>query len=595
MENAIDANSSHIDIDIERGGSALIRITDDGDGIDKGDLTLAVSRHATSKLQTLNELEKIVSLGFRGEALASISAVSKLTIQSKPKEQEKAWMLNTGTDTDFANYQAEPELTAHPIGTTVVVRDLFFNTPARRKFMRTIKTEFKHIDDIVKRIALSQFNIAFKLSHNKKIIRNLPKAVTEKAIAQRISKLYSPDFLLHAHQVDLTSNDFAQIGSIRLHGWISHSDWHRNQPDWQYFYVNGRFIRDKLINHALRQAYQELLPADTYAAYLLYLEINPEQVDVNVHPTKHEVRFRQTRLVHDFIFSALSQALGTGTALTSPAVLTQNNGNATEMPMAQIPSDQNSPESYSNRYSQQNTINSPNRHYSETQSVNHQAAVAEHIDGLQKLYQTDQGKSVQSQAAPGFLGQPVAYLNEHYLLSQKSDESNDRSYVIHIIRAQQFLLKHLFQPESSMPLLIPQTISLSEASIECLMQYECQFNQWGLELSQLSGQTLVIRSLPAIKDIPGCQLDNERLIQQLLIRIGDLNETKDFTLNSGFIDALVQSVSTKHLSVNEQEQLLNVLSEQVVLMGSKQKMLINEQPVFISLDKNSIEQLFKSG
>ena len=199
LENAIDAGSQHIQIDIDRGGSSLIRVTDDGVGIAKSELVLAVSRHATSKLSTLNELEHIASLGFRGEALASISAVSRLSIQSKPEYQAQAWRINTGTDTDFANYKAEPEPVAGAKGTIVEVRDLFFNTPARRKFMRTVKTEFKHIDDVFKRIALSRFDIAFKLSHNKKVTRNLPVAETSNAIESRIGRLFSNEFLANSY------------------------------------------------------------------------------------------------------------------------------------------------------------------------------------------------------------------------------------------------------------------------------------------------------------------------------------------------------------------------------------------------------------
>ena len=280
LENALDAHADRIEIDIERGGIALIRISDNGDGINKEDLSLAVTRHATSKLQTLSDLEKVNSLGFRGEALASISAVSKLSLKSKSAEQDQAWMVDTGTETDFADYSAPAEPAAHPQGTTIEVRDLFYNTPARRKFMRTVKTEFKHIDEVLKRIALSQFDVAFKLTHDKKIIRNLPKAITEKAVNQRISKLFSPEFLSHTNKVDYKSNHFSQVGTIRLWGWVSRPGWHRNQSDWQYFYVNGRYIKDRLVNHALRQAYQELLAADTYAAYILYLQIDPQQVDI---------------------------------------------------------------------------------------------------------------------------------------------------------------------------------------------------------------------------------------------------------------------------------------------------------------------------
>ena len=584
LENALDAHCRSVQIDIERGGSSLIRVMDDGDGISREDLSLAVSRHATSKIHSLKELECIQSLGFRGEALASISAVSKLSIQSKPADQEQAWMIDTGTDTDFANYQAQAQLVSHPDGTTIEVRDLFFNTPARRKFLRTVKTEFKHIDDIVRRIALSQFDIAFKLSHNKKIIRNLPRAVTDKAIAQRIGKLYSSDFLDHASQVDLSSNDFGPMGAIRLHGWVSQPNWYRNQADWQYFYVNGRFIKDKLINHALRLAYQELLPTDACAAYLLYLEIDPEQVDVNVHPTKHEVRFRQARMVHDFIYSAISQSLGT----SLPTV-------ETEKTRLQASEPATGTQSYVNPYRPSGSGGTTSSSLM-THTVDNR--VAERIEGLQKLYQVDKkqvshAKSVQKTAADNLFGQPVTWLGKSYLLSQKSDDKgNKRQYAIHYLRAQQYLLEYLFRVSARVPLLIPQTLSLPADAFEDLLPYQALLNEWGLDINQISQQTLVIRSLPSVSQVPGCQLDGERLVQHLLMRIRRSTVGDTLTLIDDFIPILVQSLVSHSLSEIEQQQLLEELSRLWMSSGTQDNIRVQGKKIWLELDETLIRQWF---
>ncbi|MEC6815896.1 DNA mismatch repair endonuclease MutL [Photobacterium toruni] len=299
VENSIDAGATRIDIDIEKGGSRLIRIRDNGKGIVKDELGLALSRHATSKIATLDDLEAIVSLGFRGEALASISSVSRLTLTSRTEEQPEAWSAYAeGRDMEVRLKPA-----AHPVGTTLEVLDLFFNTPARRKFLRTEKTEFTHIDELIKRIALSRFDVAITLRHNGKLIRQYRIAENTLQQERRLAVACGPSFLQHALVVELAHDD------LKLSGWICNSQGARSQNDIQYCYVNGRMMKDKLINHAIRQAYESSLRSDQYAAYVLYIEVDPHQVDVNVHPAKHEVRFHQARLVHDFIYQTLHSAL----------------------------------------------------------------------------------------------------------------------------------------------------------------------------------------------------------------------------------------------------------------------------------------------
>ncbi|KAB2116245.1 DNA mismatch repair endonuclease MutL [Vibrio alginolyticus] len=310
VENSLDSGATRIDIDIEKGGAKLIRVRDNGKGIAKDELGLALSRHATSKIHTLDDLEAIMSLGFRGEALASISSVSRLTLTSRPAAQEEAWSAYS----EGRDMQVKLKPAAHPIGTTVEVLDLFFNTPARRKFLRTEKTEFAHIDELLKRIALSRFDVTINVRHNGKIIRQYRAAKNQLQTEKRIAAVCGNAFVRHMLRIELEHQ------GLKLHGWITTPEGARQQSDLQYCYVNGRMMRDKLINHAIRQSYEMSLKPDQFAAYVLFIELDPHQVDVNVHPAKHEVRFHQARLVHDFIYQALTDALSQSAVIDKPQV-----------------------------------------------------------------------------------------------------------------------------------------------------------------------------------------------------------------------------------------------------------------------------------
>ncbi|EGQ8449143.1 TPA: DNA mismatch repair endonuclease MutL [Vibrio alginolyticus] len=310
VENSLDSGATRIDIDIEKGGAKLIRVRDNGKGIAKDELGLALSRHATSKIHTLDDLEAIMSLGFRGEALASISSVSRLTLTSRPAAQEEAWSAYS----EGRDMQVKLKPAAHPIGTTVEVLDLFFNTPARRKFLRTEKTEFAHIDELLKRIALSRFDVTINVRHNGKIIRQYRAAKNQLQTEKRIAAVCGNAFVRHMLRIELEHQ------GLKLHGWITTPEGARQQSDLQYCYVNGRMMRDKLINHAIRQSYEMSLKPDQFAAYVLFIELEPHQVDVNVHPAKHEVRFHQARLVHDFIYQALTDALAQSAVIDKPQV-----------------------------------------------------------------------------------------------------------------------------------------------------------------------------------------------------------------------------------------------------------------------------------
>ncbi len=299
VENALDAGATSITIDIEKGGSQLIRIRDNGSGIPKDELELALSRHATSKIHQLSDLEQILSLGFRGEALASISSVSRLLLTSKPASQDAAWQaMAEGRD-----MQVHVRPAAHPDGTTIEVRDLFFNTPARRRFLKSEKTEFSHIEELLQRLALSRFDVAWTLTHNGQLVRQLKIASTAADKQKRLQQLLGRTFAERAVWLE------SQYESMQLSGWILPAVLCTPQLIAQYSYVNGRMMRDKLLNHAIRQAYGEQFPANVQPGFVIYLQLDPSQVDVNVHPAKHEVRFHEARMVHDFVASALSQAL----------------------------------------------------------------------------------------------------------------------------------------------------------------------------------------------------------------------------------------------------------------------------------------------
>ncbi|WP_419569614.1 DNA mismatch repair endonuclease MutL [Rheinheimera sp.] len=310
VENSLDAGATELLIDIEKGGCKKILIRDNGSGIARDELQLALCRHATSKISTLDDLEQIVSLGFRGEALASISSVSRLTLTSKPASQDNAWQASA----EGRDMQVEIKPAAHPVGTSIEVLDLFFNTPARRKFLRSDKTEFSHIDELVKRLALSRFDVSWTLLHNGQPVRQLRQATDTDQQQKRVAALCGKAFAQQASRVNV------DYDGMSLHGWLVQPAACTEQAV-QYCYVNGRMMRDKLLNHAIRQAYGHLLRPEQQPSFVLYLQLDPCQVDVNVHPAKHEVRFHQARLVHDFVVSALQNALSQLQAAAEPELL----------------------------------------------------------------------------------------------------------------------------------------------------------------------------------------------------------------------------------------------------------------------------------
>ena len=299
LENALDAEATRIDIVLEAGGSKRMLVRDNGRGVPADDLKLALERHATSKISEQEDLEGIATLGFRGEALASIASVSKLVMTSNASDEKAGWCVRSAGE----SMQSELSPAAHPRGTTVDVEDLFYNTPARRKFLRTEKTELARIEDIVRKISLSHPKVQLSLMHQGKVVRQYAAAMSINERELRVKQALGPAFIEAAMYFE------EERGGMRLSGWVATPRYSRSQADQQYFFVNGRSIRDKVLSHAVRQGYQDVLHYGRHPAYVIFFELDPRHVDVNVHPTKHEVRFRESRGVHDFIFSTIHQVL----------------------------------------------------------------------------------------------------------------------------------------------------------------------------------------------------------------------------------------------------------------------------------------------
>ncbi|MGB3725877.1 MAG: DNA mismatch repair endonuclease MutL, partial [Glaciecola sp.] len=310
VENSLDAGATQIHIEIIQGGQKRILIRDNGKGIKKEELSLALSRHATSKIADIDDLENITSMGFRGEALASISSVSRLCLTSKTAEQSEAWQAQT--EGQEMAVQITPA--AHPNGTSIEVLDLFFNTPARRKFLRTGKTEFQHIENILKRLALTRKDVQFTLVHNQKTIFKYAVCID---LAKRIEQVCSKQMLENSVAVEY------EFESIKLQGWCSALGHGHATRDHQYTFVNGRMMRDKLLSHALRQVFEDTLSPQMFPSYVLFVSVPPNELDINVHPAKHEVRFHQSRKVHDIVFKGVTEALG-----NSQETLVDDNGNS---------------------------------------------------------------------------------------------------------------------------------------------------------------------------------------------------------------------------------------------------------------------------
>lgn len=554
LENSLDAGSNRVDVEVEMGGSKLIRIRDDGQGINKEDLALALSRHATSKISDLDDLENIASLGFRGEALASISSVSRLLLASRSAESDESG----GWQVEAAGQEMTPSLTpaAHPQGTTVEVRDLFFNTPARKKFLRTENTEFSRIDEVVKRIALSRFDLAFSLRHNQRTVHQLHAARSVQEKQRRIGLVCGPAFLEHAVYIDI------EAAGLRLWGWVCLPTFSRSQPDLQYFYVNGRVIRDKLISHAVKQAYRDVLFHGRHPAFVLYLELQPALVDVNVHPTKHEVRFRDQRLVHDFLFRSLHKALadvrpadhmsGTeaGQGHNNPPVQEtarqDSLGLRVDESTGEIFAGDGQPPStsaWSGSAGADVGTGSGFARGGDRQgwsAASGQPSVADQAALYQRL-------SADAEIPP--LGYALAQLHGVYILAQ-----NQHGLIVVDMHAahERITYEHMKQASDNQsikaqPLLVPIPIAVSQAEAECAEAQAQELAALGFEIARVADESVIVRQVPSIL----ARADIEQLVRDVL---ADVREHGRSERISAYRDELLSTMAC-HGSVRANRQL----------------------------------------
>lgn len=537
LENAIDAGATELIIRVEQGGATLIEIIDNGQGIHSDDLPLAVMRHATSKIKTSDDLHAIVSLGFRGEALASIAAVSRLTLMSSQSDDGVGYQVEVN-GTAFDHQAIQP--VALRKGTHIRVQDLFFNVPARRKFLKKPSTEFGHIEEIVRRLALTHFDIRFMLEHNNQVRLNLPVADSGQLRFQRVQQLLGHQFTQNAYWLD------TQSISMRLSGWLGHPSDARPQADLQYVYVNGRIVKDKTISHALRMAYDGILHGHQYSAYLLFLEVDPEQIDVNVHPTKHEIRFLNQREVHEFVRHYAKETLSQ--FQTAAAELSQ------AMKPEQLPIERMPQPSYQEQFSLHRAETASNQALHEADHT--QAATTtvstelltefnasrpnsvdysrrpqpvsdpERLNNALKSYlaplreQTEAVENTAERQAESEvdefpLGIAIAQLHGIYILAQ-----NTEGLIIVDMHAahERILLQQMKsawdKPEFwiSQQLLIPKVVSITRMQAARIEDLKDQLARLGLDIDQYGDDQAIVRGVPAILH----KANFEKLIPELL-------------------------------------------------------------------------------
>jgi len=566
IENSLDAGATQITIEVEQGGSKLLQVRDDGEGIVKSDLPLAVSRHATSKIASIDDLAKIMTLGFRGEALASIGSVSRLTVASRHVATDDAYQIHMDPD-----QEALVQPAAHPQGTTVTVKDLFFNTPARRKFMKSANVEFARIEEMVKRMALSHFETAFYLIHNQKTILQLPAATQQAAKQDRIAKICSKAFMQNAHYLDEHTH------AMQLSGWIGDPTISRSQADLQYFFVNGRAVKDKVVAHAIRQAYADVLYNKRHPVFVLFLTLDPEWVDVNAHPTKFEVRFRESRMVHDFIFSKIHHAIASITPDTQPViqdapVLTEVSRQATPVTQQPMAFSTPTPAAYAPR-----------------------ATMSAH----KALYQPPSGPT--SHINPGIktpetpippLGYAIAQLHGIYILAQNAAglilvdmhaahervtyEAMKKAYAEHAMIAQ--------------PLLVPVSIAVLSKEADRLEEYAELLQKLGVVISRMGPETIVVKQVPHWLR----NADIAALLKDVIADLMVYDDTKrlEETIHSIMGNMACKSaIKANHtLTIPEMDALLRSM-EQTERSGQCN----HGRPTWVQLTMDELDKLFLRG
>ena len=570
IENSLDAGATSIDIEVEQGGIRLIRVKDNGAGIHKDDLALALKRHATSKIASSEDLHRLMSLGFRGEALPSIASISRVEIRSANENDDHAWLVRC----DGKDHIDDPEPVGHPRGTSVEVRDLFFNTPGRRKFLKAEKTEFSHIETLFKRIALSRFDVAFSLSHNQRVIHRLSIAKSEEQKLKRVNLICGKGFVDSALQIDFS------VGGLRLSGWIAQPTFSRSQPDMQYFYVNGRNIKDKVVTHAIRQAYQDVLFHGRHPVYVLYLEIDPALVDVNVHPTKHEVRFRDSRSIHDFIYRVLHDTLGRKIVDGSEeGARLQEHAQGSESPGSFYTS----------------TVDDQNSGYQQYTQHSIPLKVQEQIRNYSSLYGSggnNEFSTDDDRAAMPPLGYAIAQIQGVYIVA----ENLHGLIIVDMHAAHERItyerLKSSFDDDSikSQPLLVPINVNISEAEVKLAEKHQQLFESLGFKVDAMGKESVVIRQVPSILR----ESDVEQLLRDVLSDIAMHGDTKRILeeINSIFSTMACHGSirANRKLTIPEMNALLRDMES-----TERSGQCNHGRPTWIQMDMSQLDKLFLRG
>lgn len=587
LENSLDAGARRIEVDLEAAGTRLVRVRDDGLGIAAPELPLALDRHATSKIASLEDLEAVGSFGFRGEALASIGSVAHLVVTSNQQEDSAAGQAASCSGRDM---QVTVSPAAHPRGTSVEVRDLFFNTPARRKFLRTERTEYNHLEDVFKRIALSRFDVAFSLRHNGRQIHDLRRCVDAADRLRRVALLCGPGFVEQVVEIE------RDAGSLKLNGWVAAPTFSRSQADLQHFYVNGRSIRDKLVGHAVRQAYSDVLYQGRHPAFVLFLELDPGDVDVNVHPTKHEVRFRDGRSVHSFIFSTLHKAL----ADMRPA--DQRGGSAYD-----APGPSSAPAGRLDLITGE-VVHQQSMALRETPSMpgfggaaagdrgSFARAGSAPMEAYGRLYGGDFAESAgEAEAQEGEvppLGYAVAQLHGIYILAQNSDGLVlvDMHAAHERITYERLKTARDEQGIRSQPLLVPQAIAVSSREVSTAEEHAEVFASLGMSVEVAGEESLVIREVPV--SLHGA--DVEQLVRDVLadlIEVGSsarIAEHEDQLLSTMACHGSVRA--NRRLTIPEMNALLRDME-----ITERSGQCNHGRPTWTALSMTELDRLFLRG
>jgi DNA mismatch repair protein MutL len=556
IENAFDAQAARIEIDIERAGLGLIRIRDDGGGMDASDLSLAIERHATSKIATLDDLEGIASFGFRGEALPSIASVARLRLVSRPREAAQAQELNVEGGERSALKPAP-----HPPGTSVEVRDLFYNVPARRKFVRSEGTEFAHILRQVERLALSEPGVALRLKHNGRDVLDLPAAASAAQIEARVDRILGPEFRTRAIAIDEAA------GPMKLTGWLGLPTASRAQADLQYWFVNARAVRDRLLGNAVRLGYRDVLYHGRHPAYLLYLTIDPRLVDVNAHPTKLELRFRDTRAVHDGVFRCIERSL----AATRPAEAIPA---ATQLPSPGLVPAGSVPTPIPLRLYGGASATAAFQNYIGTPATSRIAAPA----------------AQQETERP--LGTAIAQLHGLYILTQTPQGMIvvDTHAAHERVLYEQLKAQYDGSTPASQLLLEPLTVTAAEHEIEALLLASDEFERVGFELQRYAPNSLIVRRVPALlmrSDIAGMLA---QLARELTGEAGThhLDAAAHRILGSIACRSAIRGQRT--MSLGEMDALLRQMEH-----TDRASQCNHGRPTWMRLSLREIDQLFLRG